>query len=89
MSDRNEPVEQPGTTQPHVPTDDLEGRYTEVDDEQPETRGVAGTYTRTEGFEHDDTVVGDYTETAEHPTTHDASERHGKYVRTDRPPGGK
>lgn len=32
--------------------------------------------------------VGDDTETAEHPTTHDASERHGTYVRTDRPPAG-
>lgn len=84
MSEQNDPVEQ-HTTQPHVPTDDLEGRYTEAGNEEPGIRGVAGDYERTSGFEHDATVVGDYTETAEHPTTHEATERRGKYWRAEGP----
>jgi len=64
-------------------TDRLEGRYTEVDGQAPRERTVAGAYTRTDGATEDESVVGDYTSTEEHPETHDASERRGRYVRTN------
>jgi hypothetical protein len=66
-------------------TDRLVGRYTEVDGEGPEVRGVAGEYTRTDGVADDESVEGDYTSTAEHPDEVDPSERHGKYIRTEPP----
>jgi len=65
------------------PTDRLEGSYTEVDGEAPHERTVAGSYVRQDGAVDDESVVGDYTSTDEHPETHDASERHGKFVRTE------
>lgn len=65
------------------PTDRLEGSYTEVDGEAPHERTVAGAYTRQDGVVDDESFVGDYTSTDEHPETHDASERHGKFVRTE------
>ncbi len=71
MSEPNEPAEQ----------DRLEGSYTEVDGEAPHERTVAGVYTREEGEPDDETTVGDYTSTEEHPDEHDASERHGKFIR--------
>lgn len=75
MSEPNEPVE----------SDRVEGSYTEADSEAPSERTVAGAYTREEGEVDDESVVGDYTSTEEHPESHAASERHGKYVRTERP----
>lgn len=65
------------------PRDRLVGRYTEVDGEAPFVRGVAGDYTRTDGADDDESVIGDYVSTEEHPHVHDASERPGKYVRAD------
>lgn len=63
--------------------DRLVGRYTEVDGEAPLVRGVPGEYTRTEGAADDESTVGDYVSTEEHPHPHDASERPGKYSRAD------
>ncbi|WP_173921497.1 hypothetical protein [Agromyces sp. Marseille-P2726] len=86
MSDQNEPVERPKST-PETETDRLEGSYTERDGEAPHVRTVAGRYTRTDGAPDDEEdVVGDYVETLDGPITHDASERHGKFIRTDRDP---
>ncbi|HEY6799374.1 MAG TPA: hypothetical protein VI121_01930, partial [Agromyces sp.] len=67
------------------PTDRLEGSYTEVDGEGAHERTVAGAYTRQDGVVDDESVVGDYTSTDEHPETHDASARRGKFVRTEPP----
>lgn len=81
-----EPAETTPPTQPDdatESTDRLEGSYTEVDGEAPHVRGVAGAYTRTDGEADDESVVGDYVSTEEHPVTHDPSERHGKFVRAD------
>ena len=63
--------------------DRLVGRYTEVDGEAPFERGVAGDYTRSDRADDDESVVGDYVSTEEHPHVHDASERPGKYSRAD------
>lgn len=63
--------------------DHLVGRYTEVDGEAPSVRGVAGDYTRSDGTDDEESVVGDYVSTEEHPHVHDASERPGKYSRAD------
>jgi len=84
MSDStpNEPAENADATESR---DRLVGRYTEVDGEGPEVRGVAGEYTRTDGVADDESVEGDYTSTEEHPDAVDPSERHGKYVRTEPP----
>ena len=66
-------------------TDRLEGRYTEVNGQAPRERTVAGGYTRRDGIIEDEEFVGDYTSTDEHPETHDASARRGKFVRTEPP----
>lgn len=86
-TDRNESEEPqeataPGADAEQADTDRLEGRYTEVDGQAPHERTVAGAYTRTDGAADDESVVGDYTSTEEHPETHDAAERHGKFVRS-------
>lgn len=82
------------------PTDDLEGSYTDVDGEGPKVRTVAGDYTRTDGVAddadddiaddiadgiHDESVVGEYTSTDEHPETHHPVEPEGDYVSDERP----
>jgi len=85
-TERNQPDEPVETAQQAASTDRREGSYTEVDGEAPHVRTVAGEYTRTEGAPDDETVVDDYTSTDEHPETHDASEGHGKYIRTDAKP---
>ncbi|WP_400994488.1 hypothetical protein [Agromyces sp. GXQ0307] len=63
--------------------DDVEGTYTEVDGESAQPRTVEGEYTRTNGVDDDESVVGDYTSTEEHPETHPASEEHGDYARSE------
>ncbi|MDR5700279.1 hypothetical protein [Agromyces aerolatus] len=63
--------------------DRLEGGYTEVDGEAPHVRGVPGAYTRTDGATDDESSVGDYVSSAAHPTSHDPSERRGKFARAD------
>jgi SpoVK/Ycf46/Vps4 family AAA+-type ATPase len=79
----SEPIEPVEPNEPAAdPTDNLEGSYAEIDGE-PHERTVAGAYTRTDGVEDDESTVGDYTSTDEHPDLHDASERHGKFVRTE------
>ena len=92
MSDSNqadEPPVEPGSSAPPAQGEDddardrLVGRYTEVDGEAPLVRGVAGEYTRGNGAADDESVVGDYVSTEEHPHSHDASERPGKYTRAD------
>lgn len=88
MSDPNEATErnqfeEPSADTEQADTDRLEGSYTEVDGEAPHERTVAGEYTRTEGAIEDESVEGSYTSTEEHPDTHDASERHGEYIRTN------
>jgi hypothetical protein len=87
MSESNEPTERNRPEEPNeADTDRLEGSYTEVDGQAPHERTVAGAYTRTDGRADDDeSIVGDYTSTEKHPDTHDASERHGKFIRTDEP----
>jgi hypothetical protein len=67
--------------------DDVEGEYTEVAGEAPHKRTVEGEYTRTNGVDEDESVVGEYTSTDEHPEVHEASEEHGDYTRSedDRP----
>lgn len=82
-----DPIErrEPNQTDGVDPTDRLEGSYTEVDGEAPHERTVAGGYTRRDGVIEDEAFVGDYTSTDEHPETHDASERRGKFVRTEPP----
>jgi hypothetical protein len=87
MSDPNEATErnqfeEPSADTEQADTDRLEGSYTEVDGEAPHERTVAGEYTRTEGAIEDESVEGDYTSTEEHPDVHDASERHGDYIRS-------
>ncbi|MGR0321131.1 hypothetical protein [Agromyces sp. ZXT2-3] len=64
--------------------DDVEGTYTEVDGEAPQPRGVEGEYTRRDDVADDESVVGGYTSTEEHPETHDASEEHGDYARSEK-----
>ncbi len=66
--------------------DDVEGEYTDVEGEAPRKRTVEGEYTRSDGVVEDESVVGDYTSTAEHPETHPASEEHGDYTREDERP---
>ena len=93
MSESNqadEPPVEPGKSAPPTQSEDaddardhLVGRYTEVDGEAPLVRGVAGEYTRSNGAADDESVVGDYVSTEEHPHAHDASERPGKYTRAD------
>lgn len=88
MSDPNEaternPFEEPTPETEQANTDRLEGSYTEVDGEAPTERTVAGEYTRTEGAIEDESVEGGYTSTEADPDLHDASERHGDYVRTN------
>lgn len=85
-TERNQPDEPVETAEQAAATDRLEGSYTEVDGEAPHERTVAGEYTRTEGAPDEEPVVGDYTSTAEHPETHDASERHGKFIGVDAKP---
>ncbi|MRX44571.1 hypothetical protein [Agromyces kandeliae] len=63
--------------------DDVEGTYTEVEGEAPRKRTVEGEYTRRNGVEEDESVVGDYTSTEEHPEVHEASEEHGDYARSE------
>ena len=88
MSERDEQPDAMSDGPPRGdPTDELEGRYTEVNDEGPGPRRFAGDYVRTEGSEPDETSVGDYTSTDDHPRTHDPAERRGKYVRTERSTG--
>jgi hypothetical protein len=84
MSESKEPVDRSEASAVD-PADLVEGSYTEVDGEAPHERTVAGAYTRTNGAPDDESVVGDYVSTEEHPKTHDPAERHGKYVRTERP----
>ncbi|PWC03431.1 hypothetical protein DCE94_10285 [Agromyces badenianii] len=89
MSESNRPADRQSPDEAGLPadavepTDDLEGSYTEVDGEEPRERTVAGEYTRTDGVADDESVVGDYTSTEEHPDEHDAAERHGKFIRND------
>jgi hypothetical protein len=85
-TERNQPDEPVETAEQADSTDRLEGSYTEVDGEAPHERTVAGEYTRTEGVPDEESVVDDYTSTAEHPETHDASEQHGKFFHTDAKP---
>jgi hypothetical protein len=82
-----DPIERSESNEPDEvdPTDRLEGSYTEVNGQAPHERTVAGAYTRRDGVADDESVVGDYTSTDEHPDSHDASERHGKFVRTEPP----
>lgn len=90
MSESNRPAE-PQPAEPNLPadavdaTDEVEGSYTEVDGEAPHERTVAGDYTRTDGVADDESVVGEYTSTDEHPETHDAAAPEGDYV-SDEPP---
>lgn len=81
-TERNQSEKPDESTETVDPTDRLEGSYTEVDGEAPRVRTVAGEYTRTDGVADDESAVGDYTSTEEHPKTHDPSERHGKFVRS-------
>ncbi|WP_353813376.1 hypothetical protein [Agromyces sp. SYSU T00266] len=76
----SEPDEARGTD-----PDDVEGTYTEVEGEAPRKRTVEGEYTRRNGVDEDESVVGDYTSTAEHPEVHPASEEHGEYTREEPP----
>ncbi|MFD4422994.1 hypothetical protein ACFWN7_16035 [Agromyces sp. NPDC058484] len=85
MSEPIEPREPDESAEQVDPTDRLEGSYTEVDGEAPHERTVAGAYVRQDGVADDESAVGDYTSTEEHPHTHDPSERHGKFVRTEPP----
>jgi len=77
--------ERPENDAAETSTDRLVGRYTEVDGEGPEVRGVAGDYVRADGAMVDESSEGDYTSTSEHPDAVDPSERHGKYIRTEPP----
>lgn len=83
MSDSNDPVGPDETG--GEPTDRVEGSYTEVDGEQPRERTVEGDYVRTDGVSVDESSEGDYTSTERNPDTHDPSEPHGDYVRTEPP----
>ena len=89
MSESDGTTEPSTTDEPDQPaessTDRLEGSYTEVDGEAPHERTVAGEYTRTDGADDEEPVEGDYTSTEQHPDDHDASERHGKFIRTEPP----
>jgi hypothetical protein len=85
MSDRTPADENAEPGQQTSDSDRVEGTYTEVDGEAPQPRGVAGAYTRTDGVDDDESTVGDYVSTEEHPHTHDPSERHGKFVNTEPP----
>ena len=85
-ADRLEPIDQPHRhSEPETSTDRLEGQYTEVDGQAAHERTVAGEYTRTDGHPDEERTVGDYTSTDRHPETHDPSERHGKFVRSQPP----
>ena len=85
-TERNQPEEPVEAAEQASSKDRLEGSYTEVDGEAPHERTVAGEYTRTEGVSDEESVVDDYTSTAEHPETHEPSERHGEFIRTDAKP---
>ncbi|MFD1572752.1 hypothetical protein ACFSEO_01345 [Agromyces cerinus subsp. nitratus] len=91
MSESNRPAEPQSSEEPNTPagtvdaTDDLEGSYTEVDGEGPHERTVSGAYVRTEGADDDESSVGDYTSTDEHPDGHAPEERHGKFVGAEPP----
>ncbi|GAB3578040.1 hypothetical protein GCM10027406_13590 [Leifsonia lichenia] len=67
--------------------DDVEGTYTQHDDEAPEARQVAGQYTEAGGDGPDGTVVGTYIGSerdGEEPLVRDAKLRHGDYPRSER-----
>ncbi|WP_353828690.1 hypothetical protein [Agromyces sp. SYSU T0242] len=74
-SDRNRGIE----------PDDVEGEYTETEEEPAPLRTVEGEYTRTEGHEEPEVLTG-YTSTEGHPDVHPASEEHGDYTREDERP---
>ncbi|MBM7503927.1 hypothetical protein ACFPER_10595 [Agromyces aurantiacus] len=84
MSDRTPAGENAEPDREVRDEDRVEGVYTETT-EGAHPRGVAGAYTRTDGVADDESEVGDYVSTDEHPLTHDPAERHGKFVRSEPP----
>ena len=85
-TDRPDQVDQPHRhSEPETATDRLEGQYTEVAGQAAHERTVAGEYTRTDDRPDEEPTVGDYTSTDRHPETHDPTERHGKFWRTEPP----
>jgi len=72
---------------PEEPTGDarenLEGSYTESDDEGPHERTVHGQYTETEAGAPDPLVEGEYTESEANEEVVESSAEQGDYTESD------